>query len=190
MQLSIAEKLSRPSPEMALIFSSIGQTYQDLDNYREAIKYFELELQTFSANSISECKSLMNIAVLQEKLHLGFTDVKETYFKALKKAKEASNLKLQLKILKLFKECQKVYGIDYEETNRMIHEVDKQNAFRSSNQQEDSSSSDDEAPSDDEDTESLVFSSESWLFCDYLRVLLFNWLRNLFIYLKKVKRTK
>jgi hypothetical protein len=146
---------------MSLIYSSIGQTYQDLDNYREAIKYFELELQTFSANSISECKSLMNIAVLQEKLHLGFTDIKQTYLKALKKAKEASNLKLQLKILKLFKDCQKVYGIDYEETNRMIHEVDKQNAFSSSNQTEDCSSSDEEASNDDEDNESLVFSSES-----------------------------
>lgn len=160
---------------MALIFASIAQTYQDLDNYREAIKYFELELQTFSANSISECKSLMNIAVLQEKLHLGFTDIKETYFKALKKAKEASNLKLQLKILKLFKECQKVYGIDYEETNRMIHEVDKQNAFRSSNQREESSSSEDETPNDDEDNESLVFSSESSLILFDLEDLFNKW---------------
>lgn len=160
---------------MALIFASIAQTYQDLDNYREAIKYFELELQTFSANSISECKSLMNIAVLQEKLHLGFTDIKETYFKALKKAKEASNLKLQLKILKLFKECQKVYGINYEETNQMIHEVDKQNAFRSSNQREESSSSEDETPNDDEDNESLVFSSESSLILFDLEDLFNKW---------------
>lgn len=36
--------------ELATIYSSIAQTYQDLNKYPEALKYFELELKTFCSD--------------------------------------------------------------------------------------------------------------------------------------------
>jgi hypothetical protein len=44
--LSLSKKLNKSKEEISVIYSSIAQTYQDLDNYEEALKYFELEIKT------------------------------------------------------------------------------------------------------------------------------------------------
>lgn len=52
-QLSITKKLDKSNSEVAVIYSSIAQTYQDLDKYSDALKFFELELKTYSLNEES-----------------------------------------------------------------------------------------------------------------------------------------
>ena len=42
----MSKHLKKSNAELAVIYSSIGQTYQDLESYKDALKYFELELKT------------------------------------------------------------------------------------------------------------------------------------------------
>ena len=156
-----------------MIFASIAQTNQDLERYNEALKYFELELSTFSLNAESECKSLLNIALLKEKLHAEFDELKQLYTKAYEKAREASNTQLQLRTMNLLKDSQKLYGLSFEDTQRKINslvEINKIRALSSSDLDENSNScqggegsedENDENEDDDENNESLVFSSDS-----------------------------
>ncbi len=44
-----------------------------------------------------ECKSLLNMALLKEKLHIEFDEVKEVYSRAYEKAKSSSKIDLQVK---------------------------------------------------------------------------------------------
>ena len=50
VKLSLAKRMGKTNAEMAVIYASIGQTYQDLDAYDKAVKYFQLELETNSLN--------------------------------------------------------------------------------------------------------------------------------------------
>lgn len=45
--------MHKSNTEVAVIYSSIAQTYQDLENYTDALEYFELELKTHSINEES-----------------------------------------------------------------------------------------------------------------------------------------
>ena len=47
---------------------------------------------------LKECKSLLNIAIIKEKLSVEFNDIKEIYMKAYKKAKEIVNNEISLKL--------------------------------------------------------------------------------------------
>ena len=55
-KMKISVKINRPNSELAVIYSSIGQTYQDLENYRKALEYFELELKINLMNPESVCE--------------------------------------------------------------------------------------------------------------------------------------
>jgi NF-kappa-B inhibitor-like protein 2 len=150
--------------ELSVIYASIAQTYNDLDKTPEAIKYFQLEMDTCSLNSESECKSLLNIAILKEKVQVEFEQLENIFKRAHEKAKEASNIQLQLKTMNLLRESQKLYRIDCEGTTKIINSLVEINKIKS-NQSEESekgTSDEDESEKDDnEDAESLVFSSDS-----------------------------
>lgn len=45
------------SSDMALIYSSIAQTYQDLDKYLDALKFYELELN--ETNTLNNKESVI-----------------------------------------------------------------------------------------------------------------------------------
>lgn len=52
-KLNLTQKLNKSNSDIATIYSSIAQTYQDLDNFKDALKFFELELKTHSINDES-----------------------------------------------------------------------------------------------------------------------------------------
>lgn len=41
----MTKQLNKTNAEIAIIYSSIGQTYQDLEDFENALKYFQLELK-------------------------------------------------------------------------------------------------------------------------------------------------
>ncbi len=162
-QLKLAKKCARPNSELSIIYASIAQTHQDLDRNEEALKYFELELSTFTLNPESECKSLLNIALLKEKLHMEFDEIERVYSRAYEKAKEASNAQLEYKTLNLLKDSQKLYGISCEDTERKIKSLNETAKFsldENSNSGQGSSDQDDdeEEEGENENDESLIFS--------------------------------
>lgn len=161
-QLKLSKKCDRPNSELSVIYASIAQTNQDLDRSEDALKYFELELNTFTLNSESECKSWLNIAHLKEKLHMEFNEIESVYLKAYDKAKEASNYQLEYKTLKLLKEAQKVYGISFHETEKKIISLSERTTIslneNSSSGQGSSDKDDEEVEDENENDESLIFS--------------------------------
>lgn len=68
-KLNLTEKLNKSNSEIAVIYSSIAQTYQDLDNFSNALKFFELELETHSINdeSVSVMKFKIKIFKIIER---------------------------------------------------------------------------------------------------------------------------
>jgi hypothetical protein len=123
----MAKKINRPNSELALIYSSLSETCQDLNDLNKALEYYDLEMKTNSMDIetvkernllnflkqinhnifLKECKSLLNIAIIKEKLSAEFNAIKEIYMKAYKKAKEIVNnetsLKLQVYLILLIK---------------------------------------------------------------------------------------
>ena len=123
----MAKKINRPNSELALIYSSLSETCQDLNDLNKVLEYYDLEMKTNSMDIetvkernllnflkqinhnifLKECKSLLNIAIIKEKLSAEFNAIKEIYMKAYKKAKEIVNnetsLKLQVYLILLIK---------------------------------------------------------------------------------------
>ena len=47
----MAKKLNRPNSELALIYSSLSETCQDLNDLNKALEYYDLEIKTNSMDS-------------------------------------------------------------------------------------------------------------------------------------------
>lgn len=118
-KLKISKNLKKSNAEIAVIYSSIAQTYQDLDNYKEALKYFEFELKTSNSNDesvlleekfprdyllklmkilmiLKTVKTLLNIAYAKEKCQAEFEELDKIYADALESARKTGNQKLQV----------------------------------------------------------------------------------------------
>ncbi len=100
-QLEIAKIINGSSSELAVIYASIAQTYLDLNDLANSLAYYELELETNSMSPETQVLSLLNVCSIKEKLRVEFTDLKETYLKAYKKAKETTKILLQVSADKL-----------------------------------------------------------------------------------------
>jgi len=100
-QLEIAKIINGSSSELAIIYASIAQTYLDLNDLANSLAYYELELETNSMSPEAQVLSLLNVCSIKEKLRVEFTDLKETYLKAYKKAKETTKILLQVSAEKL-----------------------------------------------------------------------------------------
>jgi len=100
-QLEIAKIINGSSRELAVIYASIAQTYLDLNDLANSLAYYELELETNSMSPETQVLSLLNVCSIKEKLRVEFTDLKETYLKAYKKAKETTKILLQVSADKL-----------------------------------------------------------------------------------------
>lgn len=82
-----------------MIYASIAQTCQDLDDYINALEYFKFELQKIGDEQVnyeSSCKSLINIAYIKEKLKYDFDEIRSVYEAAFEKARAANNYALQV----------------------------------------------------------------------------------------------
>ena len=107
--------LDKDAKELALIYSSIAQTHQDLENIEEALVYYNLELKCVEGNydlviyafnelfntikiyfSNKECKALLDIVEVKEKLRTNFDELNEIYQEALYKAQQSKDLELQV----------------------------------------------------------------------------------------------
>lgn len=42
----MAKKLNRPNTELALIYASLAQTSQDLEDFKLSLEYYDLEIKT------------------------------------------------------------------------------------------------------------------------------------------------
>lgn len=42
----MAKKLNRPNSELALIYASLAQTCQDLDDLKQSLEFYDLEIKT------------------------------------------------------------------------------------------------------------------------------------------------
>jgi len=70
-KLNLAKELGLPDQDLSPIYSSIAQTYQDLENCDASFKYYQLELTTLAPdNAASAVKTLLNMAYMKEKLRV------------------------------------------------------------------------------------------------------------------------
>lgn len=166
-QLEIAKFINGSSSELAIIFSSIAQTYLDLNDFKNALVYYQYELDTNTMSAESACVSLLNVASIQEKLSVDFVELKEVFMNAYKKAKETSKVKLQIKVMKALKEAEMACGVDSEETQKTLNSLNEIKRIRGLNKDGDLSSSESDksgssgGEEEEEDNVSIVFSSES-----------------------------
>lgn len=64
-KLKVSKKLCKSNTDIATIYSSIAQTYEDLNDYENALKYFELEIITNVVND----ESVRNNNFISYKIH-------------------------------------------------------------------------------------------------------------------------
>ena len=153
-QLEIAKFINGSSPELATIYASLAQTYLDLSDFQSALLYYQLEMDTNTMSAESEAVSLLNVAAIKERLHVGVGELKEVYLRAYGKAQEAGKVKLQLRVMRGLREVEMAGGVDGEETRRVLEEIKRMGG-------ETSESSGEEGEEEEEEEQSIVFSSES-----------------------------
>ncbi|XP_041039311.1 tonsoku-like protein [Carcharodon carcharias] len=114
-QLECAEILKRPEEELAIIYFSLGCTYFDLKDYKQAIHHYETEL-TFQKGSPREvCKTWLNIAAAKRMDGAGRTELDSCYQNALQHAKMAQEPRLQRKVLKELSKSQRTLSSSSEQ---------------------------------------------------------------------------
>ncbi|GAB1610965.1 hypothetical protein Ahia01_001383400, partial [Argonauta hians] len=111
--LELGAVVRTPASELAPIFVSLAQTYQDDLQYEKAVEFYQRELHTIDDGLPEQsCETLLNIAINQENLKLDYDVVKLSYLKALNVADETGNLQLQSRVLKLLLQAQATYNED------------------------------------------------------------------------------
>ena len=189
MKLELAKNLRLPKKDLSVIYASIAQTYQDLDKYLDALEYYNHELECLYSIDDSEsvsfswldrvlelqasnlticirkaCKSLLNVAIIKEKLNASFEDLQATYSKAYEKAKLTGNSSLQFKCIKLLKQTEDMFKVECEETQRIFSSLSQNEKTSDDDEMESDENSNEDGSEVDDDDRSLSFSSESKLF--------------------------
>jgi tetratricopeptide (TPR) repeat protein len=126
---------------LAVIYSSIAQTFQDLDNYEDALQYYKFELEQIKDCNESAAKSLLNIAEVKEKLNANYEELYTIYMESFNKAELCDNKILQLKILRQLKELQYQLKINDYELELRLNNFDKLDDDMDEDNQESSDSS-------------------------------------------------
>ncbi|XP_048477222.1 tonsoku-like protein [Rhincodon typus] len=83
-----------------MIYFSLGSTYFDLKNYKQAISHYETELMFQKDRPREKCKTWLHLAAAKRMDGAGSTEVLQCYQNALQLAKETNDPRLQRKVLK------------------------------------------------------------------------------------------
>ncbi|XP_043542292.1 tonsoku-like protein [Chiloscyllium plagiosum] len=97
-QLACAENLKLPDEERAMIYFSLGSTYFDLKDYKQAISHYETELIFQEDHPREKCKTWLHLAAAKGMDGAGSNEVDRCYQNALQLAKESNDPRLQTDI--------------------------------------------------------------------------------------------
>ncbi|GFN80014.1 tonsoku-like protein, partial [Plakobranchus ocellatus] len=146
------------SEKRADLYVSLAQTYADLRNYEEAIFYYRQELEERKENQEQSCRTLLNIAELEELRGSKYSVMCKIYMSAFEAARKAKHVKLQIRTLKSLMALQKVckQSEHLKETEKKLESVIKKNGLSveqlgSSGDEEEDASSDKENSDEDEE---------------------------------------
>eukprot|EP00106_Octopus_bimaculoides_P007525 XP_014774967.1 PREDICTED: tonsoku-like protein [Octopus bimaculoides] len=110
--LELGIKIGTPQSDLAPIYMSLAQTYQDDCQYEKAIEYYQKELDNIKDNPEQSCQTLINLGINQENIKMSYEVIKLSYLHALNFAREAKNVRLEQRILKLLVQTQQSYKQD------------------------------------------------------------------------------
>ncbi|GFS11555.1 tonsoku-like protein [Elysia marginata] len=140
------------SEKRADIYVSLAQTYADLRNYDEAIFYYRQELEERKNNQEQSCRTLLNIAELEELRGSKYSVLCKIYMSAFEAARKAKHVKLQIQTLKSLIALQKVLKQNehLKETEKKLESIARKHGISN----EHASSSGDDDDEDDKDNSS------------------------------------
>ncbi|KAM5280683.1 tonsoku-like protein [Ctenodactylus gundi] len=98
-QLHMAEQLSRPDPELAIIHVSLATTLGDMKHHRQAVHHYEEELRLRSGSALEEAKTWLHIALSREEAGDTYELLAPCFQKALSCAQQAQRPQLQRQVL-------------------------------------------------------------------------------------------
>ncbi|KAG7153897.1 tonsoku-like protein [Homarus americanus] len=127
--LDLAVKLGKDPSFLVPIYLSLGRTYFDNKQYKEAKEFYLKENDSLVSDNYSEaCKSLINIAVTSEELGENFETISVTYQQARELAVKANSPKLETYVLRLHssvKDLPELVKVSLiKDMNRLIEEND------------------------------------------------------------------
>uniref|UniRef100_UPI00358E947D tonsoku-like protein isoform X2 n=1 Tax=Myxine glutinosa TaxID=7769 RepID=UPI00358E947D len=142
-QLSSAELLGRPLPEVAVIHGSLGATALELSQPGDAEKHFQREMELREGTTKQDCHSWLNVAQAREDAQSAWPEVKSAFECAFVCAHHFGKLGLQRHTLRLLAES--------EELNKRPDAEQENTAQRLANLKEAGSPNREELSSEDED---------------------------------------
>ncbi|CAL4126179.1 unnamed protein product, partial [Meganyctiphanes norvegica] len=145
--LALTKTLHKSQEELAKIYYSIAETYNDNKQFKEAIEYYEKEYSARVLENPKEaCKTLLKIAVVKENSGEKTESISPIYENAFDLAKNISYPKLQLHILNLENSLE---GLPMEIKQRINDR--KKSVYEEHNIGSDDELTEDEEQPDDED---------------------------------------
>ncbi|XP_059178063.1 tonsoku-like protein [Physella acuta] len=157
------------SDEIAAIYMSLAQTYSDVRNYEKAIEFYRKELAVHKDDHEQCCRTLLNIAELEELKGAKYAEICQVYLSAFEAARKAKHPKLQVHTLKSLVMLQNLckQNTHLQETEKKLAAIkEKYNITEdtdSLSDEEDDKKDDQEDDDDDEDLSiaELTMSDES-----------------------------
>ncbi|RUS78280.1 hypothetical protein EGW08_013971 [Elysia chlorotica] len=154
--------------KLADIYVSLAQTHADLRNYEDAIFYYRQELEERKDNQEQLCRTLLNIAELEELRGSKYSVMCKIYMSAFESARKAKHVKLQIQTLKsllvLQKACKQSEHL--KETEKKLESVVKKHGMSnekicSSGDEEDGSSDKGNTSEEDDDNVATTLGKSS-----------------------------
>ncbi|XP_057368859.1 tonsoku-like protein [Daphnia carinata] len=93
--LTKAQELRWSAKDINPIYVSLSQTYMDVKDYKNAIKYYKKELENYEENPAESCRTLLNIANALEEDGATYYELEPLYQQALDLAVKAENPRLK-----------------------------------------------------------------------------------------------
>ncbi|XP_072106425.1 tonsoku-like protein, partial [Mobula birostris] len=94
-QLACAQRLCCPGKQMAVIHWSLARTYDDLKDYGQALMHYQKELELQKGNDQEECRTLLHMVEVQQKMGTDQTEVEGSLQAAVYHAERSGNSRLQ-----------------------------------------------------------------------------------------------
>ncbi|XP_043228378.1 tonsoku-like protein [Amphibalanus amphitrite] len=114
-QLEYAEKLNSPESAKAAIYASLAQTHKDLHQYDQAKRWYEKELESRTGNATEICKTLMNLASLEEEMGGSVGSICDWYRRAASEAAVAGLTRLRASALRDLADTCRDHGLTEDE---------------------------------------------------------------------------
>ncbi|XP_072110411.1 tonsoku-like protein isoform X1 [Mobula birostris] len=106
-QLACAQRLCCPGKQMAVIHWSLARTYDDLKDYGQALMHYQKELELQKGNDQEECRTLLHMVEVQQKMGTDQTEVEGSLQAAVYHAERSGNSRLQHRVQKVLRKMQR-----------------------------------------------------------------------------------